>query len=259
MDLYKNIAYAPLDIKFDRAAWQEEYDERILPAAKPFISILESWDRLRRYNPSWQVLDAETFSSYDAAAAAGNHQLEGNASQWLMVNLLQAQGDQPSGGGANWRYRNLHNPKFLKPQFKDLRIVEWLYDTLPADEIVGIHCVSIEPRAFSAPHRDAGYWDPDKPHPASRNGYYQLGYVVITFNITNGGVPLLWALDHQQDSPSSVDDDCYMISDYFMHAVPQCTSRRRQIRVSMRPTAALQALIAHQRAVVIPDDYRYEF
>jgi len=173
-----------------------------------------------------------------------------------MVNLMQAEGDRPDGGGANWRHRNLRSAKVLKPQFKDLAILQWIQENLPCETITGIHCVSIEPGGFAAIHRDGG-WKLDEPNPARANGFYRQGFVVVTLNISNGGVPLLWALDHETRSPRSADTDCYMISDYFMHAVPLTQSRRRQIRVSMVPNAALSAMMLTDQAVILPDDYEF--
>jgi hypothetical protein len=256
MHPYANIAYATLKLSFDKELFVKEYDEYIFPAAKPFIPITEQWHNMRRLNPKWHILSDKKFKYYNNKIIEGNSSFDGITHQWNMINLMQADGDSPNGGGANWRYQNLNNTKRLKPQFENLEIVKWIYSTLPHTSITGIHCVSIEPGGFATIHRDAR-WLGDGPNPASKNGYYNNGYVIININISDGGVPLLWCLDHEQTSPKQANNDCYLISDYFLHAVPETFSRRRQIRVSMIPTTELFNLIDESSNVVIPKDYSF--
>jgi hypothetical protein len=258
MSPYANIAHASLKLSYDKELFVREYDEHIFPASKPFIPITDQWYNMQRLNPLWHVLPADRFRYYDDLITTGATEVNGVTHQWDMVNLMQAQGDSPNGGGAYWRHRNLDNPKTIKPQFKDLQIVRWIQDTLPAEAITGIHCVSIEPSGFATIHRD-GYWAGSGPNPAKRNGYYNQGYVVVNINVSNGGVPLLWCMDHEQETPRAADSDCYLVSDYFLHAVPLTTTRRRQIRVSMIPTDDLRKLIDESTAVIIPDGYKFTF
>jgi len=258
MQPFANIAYADLKVNYDKEIFVCEYDEYIFPASKPFISITDHWDTMQRLNSLWHVLPENLFTYYNNLITAGATEVNGITHQWNMVNLMQAEGDAPDGGGAYWRSRNLANPKHIKSQFKNLEIVKWINNILPAETIVGIHCVSIEPSGFVTMHRDI-FWAGAGPNPARRNGYYNQGYVVVNINISSGGVPLLWCLDHEIENPQAADSDCYLISDYFLHAVPLTMSRRRQIRVTMIPTAELRNLIDNSTAVVISNDYNFTF
>ncbi len=257
MHPYANIAFAKLNITVDRDLFIKEYDDVILPASKPFIPITNQWWNMQRLNSLWNVLPEEQFQYYNKYISSGETNIEGHTHQWDMVNLMQVEGDDSDGGGAYWRHRNLENPKILKTQFKNLNIVKWIMDIMPAKVITGIHCVSVEPGGFATIHRDTFWPIGSGSNPGNRNGYFNKGYVVICVNISNGGVPLLWCLDHEQKTPRSADDDCYIISDYFLHAVPLTKSRRRQIRISMIPNENLCELINESTAVIIPDDYKF--
>lgn len=254
---FANVAYADIRLSYDRELFTKEYDDVIFPASKPFISITDQWRNMQRLNHIWHVLPKDVFEDYDRQLAQGASSLGGNSHQWDMVNLMQAVGDEPVGGGAWWRHRNLDVPKIIKPEFEGLEIVRWIKEHIPAQQLIGIHCVSIEPNGFSAVHRD-GYWQGDAPNPARRNGFYNLGHVVISLNISNGGVPLQWCLDGDETRPPrTADTDTFMISDYFHHAVPLTTTRRRQIRISFKPTPALHDLIDWSTAVTVPEDFAY--
>jgi len=94
-------------------------------------------------------------------------------------------------------------------------------------------------------------------NPILNNGLAHKGYVVVTLNITNGGVPLYWSLDNDVETARFADDSIYLSSDYFLHGVPVVTSRRRQVRIMGVPGAGFDQLIDRGRAVVLPDDYEY--
>ena len=252
-----NIPYAEVNLKYDKELFVEEYDREIYPRSGPFIPIFDQWNKMQRLNHIWNVLSKEKFDLYDAMQQHGARKVNDQVThQWDMVNLMQSEGGSPLGGGAYWRNRNRHNNQYIKKEFKDLQIVKWIQDNVPAQRIVGIHCVSIEPGAFATIHRDY-YWPEKSPNPAAANGFFREGFCVLCLNISSGGSPLLWCLDHEPDKPRAVDADCFIISDYFFHAVPEVTSRRRQIRISFVPDEKFASLINYDTAVVLPDDYQY--
>jgi len=83
--------------------------------------------------------------------------------------------------------------------------------------------------------------------------------VIIALNISDGGVPLWWTLDGDDNKKVfTTNDAVYLHSDYFLHGVPICSSRRRQIRITGVPTARLTELIDHSTTVVLPDDYKFD-
>jgi hypothetical protein len=166
-------------------------------------------------------------------------------------------------GGSCMRNHHLNRLYKIKPEFKHLKIVEFILKQLPFKRIVSIHCVSLEPGSFSNIHRDVRY-SPTAGLPFTstagvNNGLYQQGHVIVALNISDGGVPLWWALDGVDNKKvSTINDPVYIHSDYFLHGVPICTSRRRQIRITGVPSSRMNDLIDHSRKVMLPDDYKFD-
>lgn len=255
MTTFSNIAYAEIDLKFDRNLFIEEYDREIYSRSSPFVPIYDQWGKMRELNSFWNVLESERFEKYDKLIQEGATELDGATHQWDMVNLMSTE-NKSTPTGAYWRNKNRYEKKFVKPEFENLEILKWINANIPAKQIIGIHCVSIEPGSWATIHRDSK-WPEQGNNPAMHNGFYQDGFVVICLNISNGESPLLWSLDHEIQTPRSTDADCFMISDYFYHAVPVVKTRRRQIRVSIIPDDNLSALIKTGTEVIVPDDYQY--
>lgn len=255
---FSRVAYAEVLVDYDRDQFIREYDDHILPASKPFISINSQWQNMQQWNNIWNVLPQSVFEEYNHLLQQQTHPSSGEKThQWNMVNLVQVLGNIPSGGGAWWRHQNLNKKKEIKPEFENLLIVRWIKEHLPIQELIGIHCVSIEPNGFSTIHRD-NYWQGTATNPAAQNGFYNLGYVVICLNISDGGVPLLWCLDRDETNPPRrANTKAFLTSDYFHHAVPLTTTRRRQIRISFRPTEKLRQILDWSSAVILPKDYAY--
>jgi hypothetical protein len=255
MPQFANIVYAELNLNFDRNEFINEYDCHVLPNSVPFVTTQKQWYNMKRLNHIWNVIPQDKYDEWEALALSGQS-INGLTHQWNMVNFLQVDGVKTDSGTV-WKMLYRYTNKILKEQFKNLKITQWIYDNIPAERIVGIHCVSIEPGGFATPHRDkAGI--PNQPNPALNNGFYRDGFVVVNLNISSGNSPLLWSLDHEQETNvRSTNADCCMISDYFHHAVPLCTDRRRQIRVSILPTPELATLIKEDTVVTIPSDYQF--
>lgn len=259
----ENIPYAELNLTYDKAAFAQEYDDAILPTEKPFITLFDQWYRMRELNPTWNVISQEQFDYCSDLIRQGIRSHNGVGYQWGMVNLMRAADDLPdtgrptNNGGAGWRNKSRAAEKFIKDEFKDLQIVKWIQENIPAKRFVGMHCVSIEPNGWAGPHRDIMWPHGHGPNPAERNGFYREGYALVCLNISSGGVPLKWALDTDLTTPLEADADCYMTSDYFMHAVPMCSSRRRQVRVAFVPDDGFESLLKMDTAIVLPDDFEY--
>lgn len=257
---FSNIAYAGLNLSYDRDAFIKEYDSLILPNSSPFIGVNEQWSHMKPLNKYWHVMSQETFEEYDKIISNGGSSVGGVSHQWQMVNMMQARGEAKHLGGAFWRHRNMNNETVVKPEFKDSIIRKWIVENIPHEKIFGIHCVSIDPGSYASIHRDLSWKKDNISNPGLNNGWFKNGFVVINLNISTGGSPLLWALDHERESPRSVyeEEDAFIISDYFLHAVPIVKTMRRQIRVSIVPTPELYDLIKQQTAVILPDDYVYK-
>jgi hypothetical protein len=70
------------------------------------------------------------------------------------------------------------------------------------------------------------------------------GFVQITLNISDGGAPLYHGVtDYQSADHQTINDDIYLFNDYVYHGVSLTNSRRRQIRITGRPTLEFANLI----------------
>jgi hypothetical protein len=265
---YKNIVYAQLDYKFDRALFIKEYDEFIYPGSRHIFNNTMTWEKTRNLNRIWNMVDEETYDKCSIEIAF-NRPLDRGIQSWKMKQLmyLVTHDQDPESvrrmshiGGTFMRNINLDRTWLLKPEFENLAIVRYIQTVLPFKKIVSMHCVSLEPGEFASIHRDAR-WDPNigRPSVIDKNGVRRSGYVIIVLNISDGGVPLYWALDGQDvNNVIKTNDDAYITSDYFLHGVPVCTSRRRQIRVTGIPSDELAAHINHNQTIEIPDDYVFD-
>ena len=252
---YTKLAYARLNFDFDHELFVYEYDQKILPLAQFINNGKKSRLFTRKLNQIWNMVDPVLYN-------------KDKTIQWEMTQLMYLITDEqdlevvkgnPGLGGTYMRNMHLDREWRVKPEFETLEIVNFI-QTLPFSKIVSMHCVSLEPGRFANIHRDTRYTNEiDRPNIAINNGVYSQGYVVLTLNVSDGGVPLYWALDG--DATNHViktNDPAYLISDYFLHGVPACTSRRRQIRVTGIPTPELQSLIDHNNKIELPENYNFD-
>lgn len=255
---YNNIVFAEVDLNFNTDQFTKEFDQRILPFTEPFVAIQTQWAYMPHLNKYWNIIPNDKFEEYDKIIKDGGTDFHGMTHYWKAVNLMRGATGPKNGVGAGWRSMHRFSNNQLKDQFKDLEIVNWIHDNVPAKRIVGIHCVTVEEGEFATIHRDAYWHDKSAPNPALKNGFFKEGFIVLCLNITNGGVPLLWAMDHEKTTPHAIDAKCYIGNDYFIHGVPITSSRRRQIRISFEPSAEFYKLIKNDTVRTVPDDYEYK-
>jgi len=252
-----NLAYAELALDFDSLKFISEYDQHILPEQQQFVQVHKQWRWMPLLNPVWQIISDQEFAHCDRSVAAGETSFGSMTHYWQAVNLMRLESGE-HGLGAEWRSLNFSRPLEVKERFRDLAIVDWIQQNIPAKKIVGIHCVSILPNNFATPHRDAAWANDSQPNPAMNNGFFRSGHVVTCLNLSDGGSPLLWAMDHEKNSPRSTNAKCYISNDYFVHGVPRVSSLRRQIRISYVPKDDLMDLLVPGSVVTIPDDYVFD-
>ena len=276
MHPFANFAYAKLNIDFDHKLFAEEYDRYILPSANSIATRRQTLDGTRNLNQSWGMVDPIAYDNLNVEieiGTSGQYTTEVRGISGFAMNqlleLVTVDSDSKfvknnaGNGGSCMRNHHLNRLYKVKPEFKHLKIVEFILKQLPFKRIVNIHCVSLEPGSFSNIHRDARY-SPDAGLPfasnaGAKNGLFQQGHVIIALNISDGGVPLWWALDGVDNNKvSTVNDSVYLHSDYFLHGVPICTSRRRQVRITGVPSSKLNNLIDHSTKVVLPKDYKFD-
>lgn len=269
MHPFANFAYAKLNIDFDPTVFIEEYDNCILPAALPIRSLESVWRGTRQLNQSWGMVEPDIYDKISVDTKCGHTD---GIPQFDIIQLLQLQTiDSDSDfvknwcihGGSTMRNHHLHRFFKLKSEFKQLKIVEFILKNLPFQRIVSIHCVSMEPGSFACIHRDLRFeFDENSPFTTNlgaNNGVYQQGHVIIVLNLSDGGVPLWWSLDGVDNQKVlKCNDPVYLSSDYFLHGVPICTSRRRQIRITGKPKPQLLDLVDHSTKIELPTDYKFD-
>lgn len=272
---FKNLTYAKLNLEFDKELFAKEYDEKILPngilAANGYISI----DATKFLNNAWGMVPPEEYLKINTFEQPGNvltyKFIEKERTSWRLEQLmyLDTTGISdplllkvgPNGRGPSIRNETL-STEFnwkIKPAYKDLHIVKWVYENLPFERIHGFHCVSIEEGGFASIHRDSkGFYSGDSS--AGENKLYKLGFVVINLNISDGGVPLYWALDGKDAKQYHLSNEpIYLTNDYFAHGVPIVKSRRRQVRITGIPKPEMWNLFEPSTIMSIPDNYEYNF
>ena len=276
MHPFENFAYAKLNIEFDSKLFAEEYDKYILPSSMDIAPGFNPWYNTRELNRRWGMVDPDLYNQCDIQhqiGTTGEYRIESRGiPQWKMNQLLNLRlVDSDSDYAKKHAYwgcsfmRNHHLDRLwvLKSEFKHLKIVEFILKKLPFSRIVGIHCVSLEPGSFASIHRDVrynpGFGPPFDQNIGPQNGVFKHGHVLINLNISDGGVPLWWSLDGKDhEKVLTANDQVYLTSDYFLHGVPVCSSRRRQIRITGVPTAQLASLIDHSSKIELPADYEYD-
>lgn len=260
--IYNNVAYAKLNLNFDHRLFVLEYDKLILPYTKPILNDKRSWALTRGLNRAWDMVDPNTYDKCNVHTGYNQHEDRG-VPQWQMAQLMYLETDASDSdlikrevafGGTFARNITLGRDWKIKSNFENLKIIKFI-KKLPIKKLCSIHCVSLEPGTFASIHRDCR-WFPEagEKNIVERNGVSQRGFVVLTLNISDGGVPLYWALDNQYHDVKFANDSVYMCSDYFVHGVPVCTSRRRQIRITAMPDEGFDDLVDHDSKILVPPD-----
>lgn len=254
--MFKNIAYSKVNLDYDKDVFIKEYDEIILPNSTSICNSLNSIKETEELNKIWNMIDPDEYNNGDYFTQDGDattyRNFKRQRHQWKMLQLLRLDTvnitdelllSMADFGGPSLRNETL-DPKYtfnIKPEYEHLKIWEWI-KSLPFEKINSVHCVSLEEGDMATIHRDEkGLYDNGSS--ATNNKVYNNGYVVLCINLSNGGVPLYWSLDKDQEKFLLADDDLYLINDFFLHGVPICTSRRRQIRITGIPKPELYNLL----------------
>ena len=267
---YSTIAYAKINLDYDQNKFANEYDQYILPNARPVSNSLTSIKQTTELNAIWNMVPTNIYNTIVGFVFVDEFKsvfTKAPVKTWQMEQLMYIdaeQLDKKTQEATNFGYsgnpvlRNFNYHKdgwHLKPQYKDLEIVKFI-QSLPFEKIVSIHCVSLEPGQFASIHRDA---KGTRTESADNNKLAKDGYVVLCLNISSGGVPLYWALDGEsKHTPLKVNDPAYISSDYFLHGVPQVTDRRRQIRITGIPSKDFANLVSTTDLVTISSNYIFD-
>jgi hypothetical protein len=267
---FSTIAYAKLEIEFDRDIFIKEYDDEILPRAGIALNNKVGLIKTYNLNKIWKMIPEFEYLTTDYFEQEGDiktaKKIDNGRPMWKMFQLMRLDTtniDDPllkewaGRGTSGFRNETLDERYkfYLKREFKNLEIIKWITNNLPFKKINSIHCVSLEPNSFASIHRDSRSF---KSKDFTPNKVFQSGYITVNLNITNGGVPLYWALDGKGLSNSYKSDDLvYITNDYFYHGVPICTSRRRQIRITGIPDDRFSELVNKESVIDLGPDYEF--
>ena len=270
---FSTIAYSRMLPEYDRELFVQEYDDRILPYGKPITNGLIGVELTKELNNAWGMVPEAEYEKGDVwiqnTDASSMRYIQRERPCWHLTQLMDLDFTKTPDpflqrfnevGGTSFRNETL-DPKYefkLRSRYKDLKIWQWINDVLPFKKINGIHCVSLPEGGFAAIHRDQkGLYGVTSS--AGHNKLYAMGYVVIVINVSSGGVPLYWALDGADAKKAILTDDpLYMSNDYFLHGVPICTSRRRQVRVIGIPKPEMWDLMDHSTTIDLGSDYQFK-
>lgn len=268
---FSNLAYAKLHFDYNKELFIKEYDEKIYSRSIRLKSGYGGLVYTTELNKRWKMVDPSIYHDIETEVILENgrsyshkHKLKAWKYRELMQaelseeDGLEAKNHNAIGVGVGFRNRYFHKNFTVRKSFENLHIVDWIFKNLPFEKIVSIHCVALDTGSFAPIHRD----DRDLFSQGSSigsNNFYKNNHVIININISNGGVPLFWGLDSPDDYKChTADDDIYITNDYFLHGVPVCTSRRRQIRVCGVPKLTLMNYIDQKHFVAVSKNYQYD-
>jgi hypothetical protein len=260
--MLEDFVYAPLTIDFDHELFAKEYDEHILPSSVPIANGYKSWETTRFVNRAWGMVSAETYDRCDVRELDSLDIRQRGIACWMANSMIELETDNSMFlatsrlGSVALRNNLLGNGKYhFRSMFKGLAITKWI-QSLPLTNIIGIRCVSLAPNTFASIHRDSNNFSKSsKEGSINSNKLWRAGFVSISINITDGGVPLYYCMDSDLTKPYKVNDTVYMFNDYFYHGVPMTNSRRRQIRVTGQPTDELMQHIDQQNVHLTDNVY----
>lgn len=248
--MFEDFVYAPLKLDFDHELFVKEYDEYILPTSVPIANGYKSWETTRSINRGWNMVPTETYDQCDVRKLDSMDILHRGIACWMANSMIELDTKNSMHlatsrlGSVALRNNLLGDGKYhFRSMFEGLAITEWIKQ-LPITDVIGIRCVSLAPSTFASIHRDSNnFSNNSKESSINANKLWRAGFVSITLNITDGDVPMYYCVDSGLSNPYKVNDAVYMFNDYFFHGVPMTSSRRRQIRVTGRPTEQLMQFV----------------
>jgi len=266
---FSTLAYAKLNLSFDKELFIKEYDELIYPKSFPISSSVSAINRTINLNKTWGMVNPEIYEQINTNTVSESGvytPIDRGRKSWVMRQLMEMDKTDITDpvllkfatiGGVGLRNAAYQNNFTVKEDCKDMQIVDWIYKNLPFEKIVSIHCVALDPDSFAPIHRDDKSLFDNKSSIGS-NLFYKNNFVIININISSGGVPLYWGLDiPNTDVCYKAEEDVYLTNDYFLHGVPQVTSRRRQIRVSGIPKLEMKHLFDANSVIDVGRNYNF--
>ena len=251
---FNKLVYAKLNLDYNINLFINEYDSHILPISKPVLNSKGIMEHTYETNKQWHMVPEEIYQKADFRV--DNQIIRKGYPSWDGASLMyldseNAELSENSKGGSvsvrNFALDKMGEFKFF-PQYENLEIVKFI-KSLPLKNLIGVRCVSLKENTFALIHRDDSRFLPKSNKTLDtqkmiNNYLWRSGFVQITINLSNGGIPLYYGI-HNNLAPTykTADDSVYLFNDYVYHGVPLTSTRRRQIRVTGRPTEKLLSLI----------------
>lgn len=244
---FSNLIYAKLNFDYSEDTFIREYDQHILPNSVPIGNNALGWSKTKLINKFWNMVPDAVYEQADVLDDKNNIIKQGYPC-WEGTSLIfayirdETERDLSRHGSVAFRNtRKGSYPYAFKDKYNNLEIVKFIKN-LPITEIIGIRCVSLQPGGMATIHRDSNSYNYGEST-ARNNHLWKDGYISITLNLSNGGKPLYYSLDDEIENPMLIDDKIYLFNDFVLHGVPIVESRRRQIRITAKPTAELEKFV----------------
>lgn len=251
MNFHTLVSAELVGLEFNREEFVKEYDEYLLPVSSPLASGERTLQRTIETNLQWKMLPTEVYEQANARDEKTGKITEKGFPSWDGTSLIyldcedQKLSEKSKNGTVsirNYVLDSFGEWKFY-PQYQNLAIVRYIKN-LPIYNIIGARCVSLPPGGIAIIHRDDSSYLPDSGIQLKQkfvdNALWKEGFVQITLNISDGGVPMYYSCTaNLSSSYDTINYNLYLFNDYFYHGVPLTTSRRRQIRITARPLPAL--------------------
>jgi len=244
---YSSLVYAKLNIDYSRDQFMEEYDKYILPNSVTVANNINCLENTKYLNEAWKMVPLNIYDRADVFDE-NNVLIKKDYPSWTGTSLIipdtnnNEELHRSRHGSVAFRNTRKNNYRYVfKEKYNHLEIVKFI-KKLPLVDIIGVRCVSLAPNGLSILHRDNN-GERFGERSLEDNHLWNDGYISITINITNGDQPLFYSLNSNPADPLLADDPIYLFNDFVYHGVPVVSSRRRQIRITGRPSSDFFKLV----------------
>ena len=202
------MKYQKLSFNYDKEILLKE----IFQHSQNFVDIPASKEYLQ-YRP-FDIVDNTLYENVTTVSKSGVQR--GTIPTWKGYSFSHVPLDPMSMYGGN--VFKLKHETWEWKKYSNCSYIQLLAEQLGFVQIQNVRSMVIEPPGFGPVHCDI----------PEDSDYYK-NHISITFNIENGGVPLIAMID---GSLVECDDPCFVFQDNCWHGVGVVTSRRTQLRIN---------------------------